>query len=80
MPTRSTSSEYQPSPPNYTLRPAHGKRIGGNVSNSGGYRDGSYSYGSASYSGAAAGNTKPNMCCAPANGSNMMHKAGNKFA
>ena len=80
MASRSTSSAYQPAPPFYTLRPSKGKRIGGNVSNSGGYRTGSSSYGSASTSGGAAGNTKPNMCCAPANGTQMMHKAGNRFS
>ncbi len=79
MATRSTSSPYQPSPPNYTLRPSHGKRIGGNVSNSGGYRNGSSSYSSLGGSH-AVGNTKPNMCCAPANGTHNMHRAGNRFS
>jgi len=50
MPTRSSTSQYQPAPPNY-----------GN----GGKQNGRFSAGTSVVTTASAGGSKPNMSCAP---------------
>ena len=81
MAIRSTATAYQPSPPYLRIRPAFGKRIGGNAGRSTGMRDGAVS--SAYSAGAGAfqngGNVKPNMCCAPPPGATRMFKINAKM-
>lgn len=81
MAVRSTAGAYQPSPPNLRIRPAFGKRIGGNVGRSPGMRDGTVSTAYSAGAGALqnGGNVKPNMCCAPPPGATRMFKMNAKI-